>query len=148
MKIEKFLDASVVFNLFIAHDEVIGDIQSRLASDGLHLLEALIITGLFFEERQMRPSELATTFRASRSNMSHALRGLEKKGLIERKTSTEDARAYFFNLTKDGKKQAAKLIKVFDATQDHFDKAFVSKKINQSLRAFRKVYETVRYPKN
>jgi DNA-binding MarR family transcriptional regulator len=103
----------------------------------------LIVTGLFFEERQMRPSELAVTFCTSRSNMSHVLRSLEKKGWIERSTSALDARAYLFGLSREGKRRAAHLIKVFDATEEYFEKALMSKKINQSLKACQKIYQAL-----
>ena len=56
MRIKKFLVTSVVFNLFVAHDEIIGDIQRRLSEERLHLLEALVTTGLFFEEKEVRPT--------------------------------------------------------------------------------------------
>src|SRR5271168_1477774 len=124
MRIQKFLDSSPLFNLSLAYDEIIGDFQVRLAKEEVHLLQALILTGLFFEEKPVRPTELAKTFSAAKSNMSHALRALERKGLVERKTATEeDARAYFFSLTKEGKKKVPKLIKIFDSTQDQIENA-------------------------
>src|SRR4051812_18117902 len=106
MKIEKFLHESALFNLSVAHAEIIGGFQKTLAQESVHFLEGLILTGLFFEEKPVQPSRLAVTFSCSKSNMSHALRGLEKDGWIERKTSPQDARAYLFTLTKEGRKKA------------------------------------------
>jgi DNA-binding MarR family transcriptional regulator len=146
MRIEKFLETSPLFNLAVTHDEIIGDLQRRLSKEGVHFLEALVITGVFFEERALRPTELARAFSSSKSNMSHTLRGLEKRGLVERKTSAEDARAYFFSLTKEAKRKAPRLIKIFDSTQSQIEKAVAGKKVNQSLKAFRRIYRNLRFP--
>ncbi len=140
MKINKFLDESPLFNLAIAYNEIIGDFQKQLSREDVHFIEALVITGLFFEDRPVRPTELANTFSVSKSNLSHSLRSLEKKKLLERKTTPEDARAYFFSLSKEGGKRAQRLIKLFDSTEDRLEKAFGGRKINPSLKLFRKVY--------
>lgn len=144
MKIKKFLDVSPLFNLHIAYEEILGDFQNRLAQEGVHFLQALIMAGLFFEERVVRPTELAATFEAKKSNMSHALRSLEKKGWIVRETHSEDARAYFFSLTKEGKKKVSRLIKIFDSIEDKIEAAPAGKKVSPSLKYFRQIYrETV-----
>ena len=140
MRIEKFLASSPLFNLSVAYDEIIGDFQKRLLAEEVHFLQALILTGLFFEDKPVRPSQLASTFSATRSNMSHALRGLERKKFVERATSEKDARAYFFTLTKEGKKRVPKLIKIFDSTQDQIEAAFGGKDVNASLKLFRNAY--------
>jgi DNA-binding MarR family transcriptional regulator len=140
MRIQKFLDESPIFNLSVAYDEIIGDFQKRLAQEQVHLLQALVLTGLFFEDKPVRPTMLAKTFSASKSNMSHALRSLEKAGLVERNISTGDARAYFFSLTKDGKKKVPRLIKIFDSSQNKIETAVGGKRINPTLKIFRKLY--------
>lgn len=140
MRIKKFLDESPLFNLAVTYNEVIGDFQTRLSCEGVHFLEALILTCLFFEEKTVRPTELAKTFQTTKSNMSHALRSLEKKGLVERNTDGGDARAYFFSLTKEGKKKCPRLIKIFDSTENRLESAFGQRKINPHLKLFRKLY--------
>lgn len=140
MRMIKFLEESPLFNLSVTYNEVIGDFQTRLSSEGVHFLESLILTSLFFEERPVRPTELARTFQATKSNMSHALRTLEKKGLIDRKTDDGDARAYFFSLTKEGRKRSQRLIKIFDTTENRLETAFGQRKINPHLKLFRKLY--------
>ncbi|PWU15048.1 MAG: MarR family transcriptional regulator [Bdellovibrio sp.] len=143
MKIDKFLAESPLFNLSLAYTEIIGDFQSRLAREGVHFLEALVVTGLFFEDRPVQPTELARTFSATRSNMSHTLRSLERKGLVTRKVSDEDARAYFFSLTKGGQKLSAKLIKIFDGVENNLDENFAAKEFNWGLKLFRQTYLTL-----
>lgn len=143
MKINRFLAESPLFNLALAYNEIIGDFQMRLAKEGVHFLEALIVTGLFFEDRSVQPTELANTLSATKSNMSHSLRSLERKGLIVRKSAEEDARAYFFSLTKEGKRLSAKLIKLFDSVENSLEKGFGTKKINPSLKLFRQIYSDI-----
>ncbi len=140
MKIEKFLNASPLYNLSIAYGEIIGGFQKRLAEEQVHFLQALILTGIYFEERPARPGELARAFACSRSTLSHALRGLERKGLLERKSSSDDARAYFFSLTKEGRRKVPRLVKIFDSTEDRIEEAFAGKKINLGLKQFREIY--------
>lgn len=143
MKIEKFLDSSPLYNLSLAYGEIIGGFQRQMAREGMHFLQALILTGIYFEERAVRPGELAESFACSRSTMSHALRGLEKKGLVQRKGSAEDARAYFFSLTKEGRRIVPRLVKIFDTTEDKIEAAFGGKKINPGLKQFREIYRGV-----
>ncbi len=146
MKIDKFLESSPLFILFATHAEIIGGFQNRFAKENVHFLEALVLTGLFFEEKPVRPTELSKAFSTTKSNMSHTLRGLEKKGLIERKTSNKDARAYLFTLTREGKKKAPKLIKIFDSTEQQIEKAFAGLDLNKGLKLFRKIYREIQFP--
>ena len=132
MKISKFLDASPLFNLSIAYDEIIGDFQKRLLKENVHFLQALVLTGLFFEEKPVRPTQLAKTFSSTKSNLSHALRDLERKGLVERNIAQEDARAYFFSLTKEGKRRVPRLVKIFDRTEESLENRFAGRKVNQT----------------
>ena len=129
-----------MFSLHRAYDEVILDFQRRLQEEGVHYIQALILTGIFFEERPVRPSELAKTLGSSRPNISHALRGLEKKGWITRGSSPLDARAYFFELTKEGRKKVPKLIKIFDRIEDRFDAWPEAKRLTHFLEALIKAY--------
>ena len=143
MRIERFLNASPLFGLYSAYDLVMGDFQKRLRRENVHFLQALILTAIFFEERSIRPSELAETFRATRPNISHALRGLERAGLVERGTSDQDARAYLFSLTKDGRRKVARLIKIFDSTEDQIERGLEGKKVSPGLKLFVEIYKKI-----
>jgi DNA-binding MarR family transcriptional regulator len=135
MRIEKFLKSSPVFGIYIAYDRVVRRFQARLAAEDLHFIQALMLTGILFEDRAVRPSEFAETFGCSRSNISHAIRSLEKKGLIDRQLSRQDARAYLITLTKAGRKKAAQLVRIFDVTQSEFE-AHGGKELNAEISRF------------
>ena len=145
MRIEKFLSTSPLFSLYNAYDEVLRDFQEKLRAEDVHFIQALIVTGLFFEERPVRPSELAETLKSSRSNISHAVRDLEKKGLVERTTNASDHRAYFLTLTRTGKRRASKLIRIFDTTQDQIEAAG-GRDLNPELKRFVATYKRCRFP--
>ncbi len=122
MKIKTFLSQSLIFAAYRGKMLIVEPFQDRLAKEGVHLLQGLILTSLFFEEREVRPMELARTFQVSKSNMSHALRDLEKKGFIKRSLHEQDARAYLFSLTPSGKKKTLSLVKTFDQVETAFEK--------------------------
>ena len=144
MRIEKFLASSTLYKLFSAYNKIIGDFQKRLALEDVHFLQALILTGLFFEDRPLRPSELAKSLEISKSNLSHSLRGLEQLKLVERSISDEDARAYYFQLTREGKKKSAKLIKLFDSVENKIDAIPSAEKIQASLKSLAEIYERIK----
>jgi MarR family transcriptional regulator, organic hydroperoxide resistance regulator len=144
MRIQKFLDSTPLFTLYLAYDQIIGSLQKRLTTEDIHFLQALILTGIYFEERPVQPSELAATLQSTRSNISHSLRSLEKAGWIERKTSLKDARAYFFTLTREGKKKVHRLIKIFDSAQEQIEKSLGGKKLNPNLKLFIEIYKRVK----
>jgi DNA-binding MarR family transcriptional regulator len=124
MKIRRFLEQSPLFAIYSLHDTVVGQFQDRLKEEGIHFLQALIITGIFFEERAARPSAMAEILGCSRSNMSHALRDLERKALVERALVAGDARAYQFSLSREGKKLAQRLIRHFDLFEESLENHF------------------------
>ncbi|HEY8270006.1 MAG TPA: winged helix DNA-binding protein [Pseudobdellovibrionaceae bacterium] len=127
MKINKFIAQSPIFALYRGNSLLVEPFQMRLAKEGVHLLQGLILTALFFEEREVRPFELAKAFQVSKSNLSHSLRSLEKKGWLKRAMHSEDARGYLFSLTASGKKKALILIKSFDEVEGELEKKIGTK---------------------
>lgn len=145
MKIRKFLSESPVFALYQANSLVIEPMQSRLANYDVHLLQGLILTAFFFEDREVRPRELFSVFKVSKSNLSHALRSLERKGLVKRTTQAKDARGYWFSLTAVGRKKALLLVKDFDEIENLLEKTVGKKAINQFVNTtirIRSVYQS------
>jgi len=137
MRITKFLEDSALFNLSLTYEHVMGGFQQQLEKEGVQFVEALVLTGIFFEQGPVRPTQLAKTFLSSKSNMSHVLRRLEKKGLLERSLLKEDARAYLFSLSKEGRRKAPRLIKIFDSTEHQIESSLAGKRINPVLKIFR-----------
>ena len=121
MKIQAFLAHSPVFAFYLAARDVLEEFQTRLARHEVHLLQGFVLTALFFEGREVRPSELSAVFQVDRSTMSHALRGLEKKGWVRRSLHPSDARGYLLALTPAGRRKAVILVKEFDTVQAAFE---------------------------
>jgi len=122
MKIKKFISQSPIFALYLGNALLIEPFQAQLAKEGIHFLQGLILTALFFETREVRPYELAKVFQVSKSNLSHALRDLEKKGMLKRSVHPDDARGYLFCLTPLGNKKALGLVKTFDDVENALEK--------------------------
>lgn len=121
MKIRKYLTQSPIFALYRAQNLVVERFQQKLKRNDVHLLQGLILTAIFFEDKEVRPIELQSVLKVEKSNLSHALRGLERKGLITRSMHLSDARGYLFSLTPAGRKSTLDLIKEFDKIQDQIE---------------------------
>ena len=135
MKIQRFLQSSPLFALHRVYAQAIGDFQRTLSTEGVHFVEALILTGLFFEEASVRPSTLADTFACGRPNVSHAIRSLEASGWVERANHGSDARGYMISITRLGRKKAQKLIHLFDIEQARLE-SIGGDELNAALRKF------------
>lgn len=123
MKIRKYLQQSPIFALNSTYEAVIPKINKQMKSDQLNLLQGLVLTALFFEDRtDINPSYLAEVFQTSRGNMSHILSELEYRGYIKRIVSEKDARGFKIELKAEGKKKALSLIKFYDRLQNLFEK--------------------------
>lgn len=144
MKIKKFLEHSPIFSLYLSTSQIIDDFQRSLMKQEVHFLQGLILTAIFFEENDVRPFELSHEFNVDRSTLSHALRGLEKKGLVKRAMHQTDARGYVFSLTPAGKRKALILIKEFDRLQEGFEQFFGVKKVREivnNINGLRYIYK-------
>lgn len=123
MKIKKYLVHSPIFALNAVYEHVIPKLNKHLNLDDLNLLQGLVLTALFFEDKiEVTPSKLAEVFQTSRANMSHILSDLEYRGYIKRIVNERDARGFKIELKADGKKKALSLIKFFDGMQDNFER--------------------------
>lgn len=122
MKITKYLNASPVFALNAAYEAIVSDINRVLKSEESNLLQGLVLTALFFEDKDtITPSKLAQVFHTSRGNISHIVSHLEYKGWVKRVVSPTDARQFQIILKPEGRKQAVKLVKYYDKIQDLFE---------------------------
>lgn len=123
MRIQKYLEQSPLFAINLAYEAIITDLNRSLKTEGLNVMQALLLTALFFEEKSdIKPSDLAKTFRTSRGNISHSLSHLEAHKWVRRKVHAEDARSFHIELRPEGRKKALSLIKFFDKAQDKFEK--------------------------
>ena len=129
MKIKKFLSQSIVYTTYLSQTVILESFQQKLAFHSVHFLQALILTSLFFEDREVRPMELHQTFGVEKSNLSHSLRGLEKMGLLKRTMHPTDARGYCFTLTA-----ALALIKEFDDFQNVIEVSSGVTKTNEIVK--------------
>jgi DNA-binding MarR family transcriptional regulator len=144
MKIKKYLEQSPVFAINAAYEAMIPQINKKLKKDDLNLLQGLVLTALFFEDRKdITPSQLADLFETSRGNMSHILSHLEYKGWIRRVVNGKDARQFQIELKAEGRKKAVSLIRFYDRLQSLFEKELgvaVCQKVVDGMKAMASAY--------
>ncbi len=147
MKIKKFLSQSPIFSFYLSASDVVEDFQKNLVKHDVHFLQGLILTAIFFEDREVRPFELSQSFQVERSTLSHAIRDLEKKGLLKRGIHSTDARGYVLSLTPSGKRKAIVLVKEFDKAQEGIESSIGIRRLREavdSINEIRKSYRTYR----
>lgn len=121
MKIKNFISKSPIVPLIQAGKIFESVLTKGLTSTGLSIWESLVIVAICFEKRDCNPSELATDLGLSRSLLSQVLKSLMGKGLITKKLSVKDGRFIFLELTTEGQKLSAKVIKVFSQLTDQIE---------------------------
>ena len=140
MRIDAFLHESPMFAVTRAARRFEALTARLLADEKLGFLEALVLAGLFFEApRQVKPSELASTFAVTRGSVSHCVTSLEAKGLLQRKIDAEDARAYQLSLKPQGKRCALRVIAVLDHLQKGFEEEIGKAALGEMLGAMRRL---------
>jgi DNA-binding MarR family transcriptional regulator len=123
MRIDAFLRESPMFEVNRASRRFDGLAGRVLQGDGLSFLEGLVLAAIFFEAPEsVKPSQLAEAFATTRGNVSHCVSSLEAKGLLQRKVSPADARAFNLELKPTGKKCALRVIGAFDRLQREFER--------------------------
>lgn len=146
MKIAKYLEQSPVFALSAAYEQVVPTLNKRLRKEEVNLLQGLVLTALFFEDKKdITPSALADLFKTTRGNMSHILSHLEYKGWVRRVLDPKDARRYCIELKADGRKKALVLIKIYDQVQSLFEEELGSpqcQKMTTQIHRLAAVYKT------
>ena len=143
MRIETFLKQSPMFCIALTARRFDALTTHLLAADDLNFLEALILSTLFFESpTAVKPSQLAETFGATRSNVSHCISSLEAKGLVQRKIDPDDARAYHLALKPQGRKTAVRVIGALDKVQRGFENKVGKDALQSALRVIRSLAES------
>ncbi|HWB33518.1 MAG TPA: MarR family transcriptional regulator [Acidobacteriaceae bacterium] len=116
--------------------------DEAMAADGLSFLEGLVLAAVLFEApRQIKPSQLAETFRTTRANVSHTLSSLEAKGLLGRRIDPEDARGYLLTLKPAGKRCAMRVVRAHDRMQQAFEREVGRTPLAETLRVIRVLEE-------
>lgn len=82
-------------------------------------------------QKGARASELSQHLKISRPGISHLLRNLERKGLIERRTSMEDRRAVYVHITDNGREFYRSMISSISKYMDHVVEKMGHQKIEQ-----------------
>jgi DNA-binding MarR family transcriptional regulator len=140
VKIEVFLRQSPLAEVTRVARNVERHVGRIFQTEGLHLLEALVLVTAFFEApAPVKPSRLAETLSTSRGNVSHCVSALETKGFIERRIDPDDARSFYLVLRPQGKKCAMQVIRTFDRMQKEFEKQIGTAELCEALDVIKRI---------
>lgn len=108
-------------NAWRSYRRMFTQLEGRLAHEltaktGLSMADYTVLSNLVeAQDREARISELADQMQWSQSRLSHQLRRMEERGLIERRTASDDGRGAVAVLTKSG------LMAIAQAAPVHFE---------------------------
>lgn len=140
MRIDAYLQQSPVCEINRAFRRINQHLTRLLLPTGLHLVEALVISSILFEEPgTVTPSLLADTFAMTRGNVSHCISSLEAKGLLSRQVDAEDARVCHLRLKPAGRKCAMQVVSTLDRLQRTFEKRIAPAELQGAIRTSRAV---------
>ena len=114
MKATHFLSHSRMFNAHLAFEKTVHDFERLLRIERVRFNQALIMICILVEDGTLKPSDIARALNTSRSNVSHALRNLERHGLVSRDEADHDARAVLVRLTPAGQAKADRILQIFE----------------------------------
>ena len=140
LKIRKFIQGSLILAIGAGYDTVWRDLNSKLKAENCNLLQAILLISIFFEQSEdVRPSALAEILGTTRGNISHCISHLERHGFLRRALNEKDARSYRLILKPEGKKTAARLIRVIDDLENYFERQLGKSTLQSTLDGIRAV---------
>jgi DNA-binding MarR family transcriptional regulator len=112
MKIKKYTQESLIFNIFEARKEL----EKKLARDfqpfNINYIQFLILSSIYLEDKKsLSPKEVSTALQISKSQLSQYISYLENLGLMKRSLDAKDARKVAIILTAVGKDLTRKAMK-------------------------------------
>lgn len=93
-------------------------IESQIEKLGIHRSQHFVLMSLSHRNGELTQTEIANLLDISPAAVTVTLQKLEKAGLIERKTSDNDARTKIIRLTDEGKKTVKKTHELFLEVDD------------------------------
>jgi DNA-binding MarR family transcriptional regulator len=142
MRIEVFLRQSPIVQTSRMARRMEASLNLVLKNEDVTAFEALVLAALFFETSgAIKPSNLASAFETTRSNVSHCISSLEAMGLVQRKIDPDDARAVQLVLRPKGKKLAARVVGIIDQIQRQLEAGIGVEKLAGMIRQMSELEE-------
>lgn len=119
MKIKNFVEKSLVSSLYTTQLLFSRQIERTLKKLDLNYVEALVLSGLFFEGEKeiIGPARLSNVLGIKKARASQALTKLTRLGYIRREIHSSDSRKFKLILEPTGAKKASQVIKAFDSLE-------------------------------
>ncbi len=145
LKIEEYVRLSLPLAVASSYDAIWRDLNSKLRAENCNFLQAVILIAIFFEpEGLITPSRLSAVLRTTRANVSHCLSHLEKRRLIQRTMSLEDARSYRLRLRPEGHTLGLRLIRILDELETLFEEKMGREGLRDAVGRFQAIESVYR----
>ncbi|MHC1744510.1 MAG: MarR family winged helix-turn-helix transcriptional regulator [Syntrophobacteraceae bacterium] len=135
-------DDRLIFLLSKAHNKLQNHLKGQLAAAGLRI--TVVQAGILFLLKQ-RDGQTMTELSQSLSTDNSAVTGLvdrlEKLGLILRKMSPNDRRAYLIHITPDGLEEIGKAKAVIRRANEEIKEGFTPEEIDAFRRVLSSIFE-------
>jgi DNA-binding MarR family transcriptional regulator len=141
-KVITVTDDRLIFLLSKAHNKLQNHLKGQLAAAGLRI--TVVQAGILFLLKQ-RDGQTMTELSQALSTDNSAVTGLadrlERLGLIVRKMSPNDRRAYLIHITSDGLEEIRKAKAVIRRVNEEIKEGFTPEEINAFGRVLTSIIE-------
>ncbi|MFE0507049.1 MarR family winged helix-turn-helix transcriptional regulator [Peribacillus butanolivorans] len=117
-------------------------INKDLESEGLTASQARVLYYLYEAEGTIQ-SQIQKYLSIKSSSLTRLIDTLEKKGLVVRRTTTEDARTKKIFLTPEGNNKKEKLFEARDETEDDITKPLSPDECNELIASLTKIQKAL-----
>ncbi len=112
MKIKKYTQESLIFNVFEAKKNLEKKLNLDFDSLGINYIQFLILTSIYLEgKKQLSPKDISEVLQVSKSQLSQNISLLDASFLLKRSLDVKDARKVTLILTTTGKDLTRKAMK-------------------------------------
>jgi DNA-binding MarR family transcriptional regulator len=136
------LDRSPLHLLHRAYQSVIDVYQAEMKTDGLTPRQLALLVAIS-ENEGLNQRRIVDRTGSDRSTVAEVIRRLQHKGLIQRRRTKEDARAYAIKLTDEGHRLLRAVQPLANSVDKRVLNAVPAERRDQFLRALRAIVDSL-----
>ena len=134
MKIEKFVNESILFSLLKSADHIRSRINHSLEGQEINFYQSLILISLYTDSKsKLEPSDFVYAFSISKSIVSQSLTKLEELKLIKRSVNEVDARRTTLLLTPKGGKKSLSIMGILHELDNEMESSLKKSEVKELL---------------
>ena len=138
MKIEKFINESLLFSIIRAAENTKRMINTALKEENVNFYQALILCSIHVEQKNvLEPTDFVHVFGISKAVVSQSITKLEELNLVKRIVNIDDARRTSITLTARGSKKAISLVAILHKSDKEVELPFKKSEIKTLVQLLR-----------